>query len=253
MFKNALVRKPCKNLIGGLTTANLGLPDYQRALEQHAQYIAAIKSCGLNVTVLNADESFPDSTFIEDTALLTPDCAIITRPGATSRQGETTAVQHSLAQFYDHIETITAPGTIEAGDIMMVDNHFYIGLSQRTHNAGALQMSAILQRYGYSASTVELQHVLHLKTGVSYLENGKLLACGEFVQHPAFEKFTILQVPAEESYAANSLWINGAVLVPAGFPKTKLMLEAAGYKTIAVNVSEFQKLDGGLSCLSLRF
>ncbi|TQV72348.1 N(G),N(G)-dimethylarginine dimethylaminohydrolase [Aliikangiella marina] len=253
MFSKAIVRTPCQSMIEGITTANLGKPDYHKALAQHADYIEALIECGLQVTILPADEKFPDSTFVEDTALLTPHCAIITNPGAASRKGEVTSMIPVVEQFYDRVEFIDAPGTVEAGDIMMVGDHYYIGLSARTNEIGAMQMITFLEKHGMSGSIVSLSEVLHLKTGLGYLENNKLLACGEFLNKPEFATFSILEVDRDESYAANSLWINNRVLVPAGFPKTLALINKAGYQTREVNVSEFQKIDGGLSCLSLRF
>lgn len=253
MFSKALVRTPCASMINGITSADLGAPNYNIALAQHKLYISALESCGLDITALQPDEAFPDGTFVEDTALVTPHAAIITNPGADSRKGETITIRKTLEGFYQQVETITDPGTIDAGDIMMVGSHFYIGLSERTNECGAEQMISILERYSMSGSMVPMKDVLHLKTGLSYLENNKLIISEEFVNEPQFEAFEHLVVPREENYAANSLWINGKVLVPAGFPKTLAMIETAGYKTIAVDVSEFQKIDGGLSCLSLRF
>jgi len=237
----------------GISNANLGRPDYQNALVQHLDYIEALKECGLQVTVLPPDESFPDSTFVEDAALMTRHCAILTNPGATSRTGETQSMLGALREFYEAIETIEAPGTVEGGDIMMVGDHFYIGLSQRTNQEGAEQLIVILERYGMKGSVVDLAEVLHLKTGVSYLESNNLLACGEFLSKPEFQQYNLLQVDPEEAYAANSVWVNGTVLVPEGFSKTSKLIASAGYKVREVGVSEFQKLDGGLSCLSLRF
>ncbi|TQV80015.1 dimethylarginine dimethylaminohydrolase family protein [Aliikangiella coralliicola] len=253
MFTKAIVRTPCKAMIEGITTANLGTPDYQKALQQHADYIAALQECGLSVTVLPADENFPDSTFVEDTALMTPHCAIITNPGAPSRTAETHSIKAVVADFYDQVELIEAPGTVEAGDIMMVGDHYYIGLSERTNQQGADQMIAILKRYGMTGSTVTMSEMLHLKTGLGYLENNYLLACGEFLKKAEFQQYNILEVEQEEAYAANSVWVNNVVLTPAGFPKTHQLIQSAGYEIRIVDVSEFQKIDGGLSCLSLRF
>ncbi len=252
-FSKAVVRKPGRSLINGLTTANLGTPDYEKALEQHAQYCQALETCGLKVVVLEANEQYPDSTFVEDTALLTPQCAIITNPGAASRTGETADVRPVLERYYENIETIETPGTVEGGDIMMVGPHFYIGLSQRTNLDGAQQMIAILERYGLSGSLVELEKVLHLKTGLAYLENGNLVAAGAFLDKQEFQAFDILAIDDEESYAANCIWVNDKVLIPKGFPRAKKTISQAGYATLEVDVSEFRKLDGGLSCLSLRF
>jgi dimethylargininase len=138
-YKNAIVRKPCPKMVNGITAANLGKPDYKKALEQHNKYVDILNECGLNVKVLEADNRFPDSTFIEDVALCTPHCAVITYPDAISRRGETEVMKKILAEFYNTIEEISYPGTLDAGDVMMVGNHFYIGISERTNHAGAEQ------------------------------------------------------------------------------------------------------------------
>lgn len=253
MFKNALVRKPCRSMVHGLSTAGLGRPDYKIALAQHAAYVEALRACGLAVTVLPVDEEYPDSVFIEDTAVLSEKTAVITRPGSPSRRGEEAAVAEALRSHYPRLEAVSAPGTLEGGDVLRAGNRFYIGISARSNAEGVRQLAVILQKNGYAATAVPLHHVLHLKTGVSYLEDNRLLACGEFLGHPLLTGFAIVPVPAAEAYAANSLWINGRVLLPAGFPETRKNLEALGYEVIPVDVSEFRKLDGGLSCLSLRF
>jgi len=253
MFTKAIVRSPAPSLVNGLSSANLGKPDFELALKQHANYILALESCGLEVFCLEPNPQYPDSTFVEDVALLTSECAVITNPGASSRRGEIAGMREILVEYYNHIEKIESPGTLEAGDVMMVGSHFFIGLSARTNQQGAEQLIAHLQTYGYSGSIVELKEVLHLKTGVAYIENNNLLACGEFLTHPDFMKFNITPIDASESYAANCIWVNGTVLVPAGFPQTSELIQNAGYDVLEVDVSEFRKLDGGLSCLSLRF
>lgn len=253
MFKKAIVKTPAKSIVHGLSTAGLGAPNYKQALSQHGAYINALQSCGLEVFILPKDEAYPDSVFIEDIALLTPKCAIITNPGASSRQGEILTFKNVLHDFYSNIEQIKAPGTVEAGDIMMVGSHYYVGLSQRTNHHGAQQIIQYLQCYGLSGSIVKMKEMLHLKTGVAYLEHNNLLACGEFITHDAFQTFNILPVTPQEQYAANCIWVNNHVLMPQGYPKAKNMIQRAGYNVIELNTSEFQKIDGGLSCLSLRF
>ncbi len=253
LFTQAIVKTPCKNMVKGIFTANLGQPDYQLALKQHENYIQALEQCGLKVVILDCDENLPDSTFIEDTCLVTPSCAIITNPGADSRKDETISVCKAVKKLGVPVEHIQNPGTLDAGDIMMVKNHYYAGLSERTNMEGALQLKNILKKYDYTSSTIKLEKVLHLKTGISYLENNNLLAFGEFLTKDELKSFNILKVDSDESYAANSVWINDKVLVPHGFHRTSAMIENAGYKIIEVDVSEFRKLDGGVSCLSLRF
>lgn len=240
-------------MIHGLSTSSLGLPDYPKALEQHSTYIEALRNAGLSVKILEADNRFPDSVFIEDVALCTARCAIITNPGAVSRKGEISGIRKTLEEYYRNIEEIIPPATLEAGDVMMAEDHFFIGVSERTNNDGADQLTEILQGYGYTCSKVPLKKMLHLKSGVSYLGNNDILVSGEIINRKEFAGFNRIIVDWEESYAANSLFINGKILVPQGFPKTLSQIEMAGYETIVVDVSEFRKLDGGLSCLSLRF
>ncbi len=253
MFKNAIVRIPCHEMINGISSAPSLKPDYPKALEQHSKYIETLKACGLAVKILDADENHPDSTFIEDVALCTPACTIITNPGALTRRGEIRGLRQVLQGFYKNIEEIVLPGTLEAGDVMMVSTHFYIGISERTNTKGADQLIDLLQKYGYSGSKIPLKKMLHLKSGSSYLENNVLLVGRELNDCEEFSGFRRIEVDEDEDYAANSLWLNGKVLVPGGFSKTRHKIEKAGYETIVLDTSEFRKLNGGLSCLSLRF
>ncbi len=253
IFKKAIVRKPCKNLVNGITRANLGKPDFNLSMKQHQEYIDVLKELGLEVIILEADENYPDSVFVEDTALLTSNFAVITNPGAALRRGEIFDINQVLENLFPIVESISTPGTLDAGDVMMVGHHFFIGLSERTNLFGANQLIGILAKYGLIGSTVALKNILHLKSGVSYLENNNLLVTKALIKKPEFQEHNLILVDDDESYAANSIWINDKVLVPEGYPKTKVKLELAGYSTIEVDVSEFRKLDGGLSCLSLRF
>ncbi len=252
-FNHAIVKTPCKQLINGLTTAELGLPDYDLALRQHQYYITVLQQLGLDVTILGSDEAYPDSTFVEDTTLLTPEVAILTRPGAPSRRGEVDAMAISIRDHYKKVESIRSPGTVDAGDIMMVGSYYYIGLSGRTNREGAKQVIRILRDYGMDGTTVPLENVLHLKSGLSYLENNHLVISGEFIGMPLFDHFNRIEVPDNEQYAANCLWLNGTVLMAGGFPVLAGKIREAGFPVIECDMSEFRKLDGGLSCLSLRF
>ena len=253
MFKQAIVRTPAKSLADGITTAGLGKPDYELALKQHGHYIEALESCGLTVTVMQADDRYPDSMFVEDVALLMPRCAIATHPGALSRRGEVAAVSSQLSEFYDKVSTIQSPGTVDAGDIMMVGDHCYIGLSERTNAEGAAQMIGFLQAAGYDGSTVPISESLHLKSSVSYLENNNLVITGELVGKAEFADFNHIAIDESERYAANCVWVNNHILVATGYPQSSDKIRALGYSVIELDVSEFRKLDGGLSCLSLRF
>jgi dimethylargininase len=252
-FSRAIVREPDPSLIHGITTANLGVPDYGLALKQHKAYVHALTECGLTVVTLPLHDNHPDSTFVEDTSLLTPECAIIMRPGAPARRDETTGMENVIREFFKQIERVEAPGTADAGDILMVGSHYYIGLSQRTNSHGAAQIISILKSHRMTGSTVPLERVLHLKSGVAFLDNNTMVVAGEFRTRPEFNTLNLIPVDDGESYAANCLWVNGTVLVAAGFPRIERAIRAAELKTMVLDVSEFRKLDGGLSCLSLRF
>ena len=254
MFRNVIVRRPSRSMIEGITTADLGLPDYDLALRQHDQYIQAMEACGAKVTVLPAMEEYPDSCFVEDVAVVTPKCAIITNPGAPSRNGEKAYIVEALRAFYpeENIEYITE-GTIEGGDVMMVGDHFYVGRSARTNEEGIRQFIEILEGWGLEGSEVPLEEVLHLKTGVNYIENNNMLVSGEFIDKPDFAQYNKIVVPEEEAYGANCIWVNDTVIVAEGYPTVLKAVQDLGYKTLVVDTSEYRKVDGGLSCLSLRF
>ena len=256
MFQNVIVRRPCRAMVEGITSnPQLGKPDYELALKQHDSYIEALQQCGVCVTVLPADERYPDSCFVEDPAVITRKCAIITNPGAESRNGEKDEIIHAVRVFFseEQIEYIKAPGTLEGGDVMMVGDHFYVGRSARTNEEGIRQFLAILEKHGLTGSEVPLEEVLHLKTGVNYLENNNMLVSGEFVEKSEFAAYHRIEIPEEEAYAANCIWVNGTVIVPQGYPAVEAAVRSLGYPVLLVDTSEYRKLDGGLSCLSLRF
>ena len=218
-FSHVIVRRPGKSLCDGITSApELGKPIYEKAIKQHDAYIEALKQCGVDVTVLPAMEEYPDSCFVEDTAVITRCGAIIDNPGAGTRNGEAKEMEPTIRQFFDddHIAHITAPGTLEGGDVMMVGDHFYVGRSARTNEEGIRQFIEILESWGLSGSEVPLEYVLHLKTGVNYLEDNNMLVSGEFKTKPDFEKYNKVEIPEDEAYAANCIWVNGTVIVPEG-------------------------------------
>jgi dimethylargininase len=210
----------------------------------------------VSVTELSVDEEHPDSTFVEDTALLAGKCAVVCRPGATERRGETELIEPALRQRFSAVEHITAPGTVDGGDVLEADDHFLIGISERTNDAGARQLANILTGLGFGATLVDIRginSILHLKSGVAYLGDGRLAVSEELALVAAFKDWQQLRVKLHESYAANCVRINDQVLIAAGFPEFESDLRRAGYSTVALEMSEFQKMDGGLSCLSLRY
>jgi dimethylargininase len=266
LFTQAIVRKPGNNFENGLTTVDFGLPDYDLTLRQWEAYCAALQQCGLTLTYLEADLRYPDSTFVEDAAIVTPHQAILTRPGAGSRSGEVEAIAPTIRHFYPMPAELTAPGTLDGGDICEAGTHFFLGLSHRTNEEGARQLAQHLEKEGYSASTVDVRNmtsILHLKSGISYIgpgPNGEktLVIMEEMADWPAFAEsafadFDLLRVSESESYGANCVRVNDRVLVAKGYPELTEELRRRGYDPLELNISEFRKMDGGLSCLSLRF
>ena len=256
MFKQAIVRLPGDNFASGLTRFDLGVPKLPRVLAQHARYCAALERCGLAVTTLPADRRFPDGTFVEDTAVLLPEGAMITRPGAVSRLDEVPSIRSALHAHYPAMAEILAPGTVDGGDICEAGRHVFIGLSERTNAEGAAQLAQWLAGVGYTSSTVaihDMPSILHLKSGISWLGEKALLVIDALASHPAVADYQLVRVSAEENYAANAVRVNAHVLLASGFPRLHSQLQTLGYSCIALDMSEFEKMDGGLSCLSLRF
>ena len=271
MFTRAIVCPPASNFAEGLTTADLGTPNYERALKQHQDYCAALEQCGLRLTRLALDPLHPDSTFVEDTAILAEAlphgrasapasgngrCAILTRPGASSRRGEVESMRSVLANLFPALGEIQSPGTLDGGDVCEAGNHFFIGISERTNEAGAQQLAELLARLGYTASLTdrrELRSILHLKSGLSYLGHNCQAVIKALADRPEFCGYDLARVNADETYAANCIRVNDHLLVAAGYPTLEETLRDLGHHTIALEMSEFQKMDGGLSCLSLRF
>lgn len=256
-FINAIVRPPARNFADGLTTATLGAPDFHLALEQHVAYCDALVRHGCTLIALPADGRFPDSTFVEDTLLiLTGHGAILARPGADSRAGEVEAIRDAIAPYFSGVSQIESPGTLDAGDVCEAGPHVFIGISHRTNDHGARQLTDWLARHGCSAATVDIRNVpgiLHLKSGVTALEERRLLVIDALAAHPAFYGYDLVRVPPGEEYAANCVRVNDVVFVPDGFQKTHALLRALGYTLEVLDMSEFARMDGGLSCLSLRF
>ena len=256
MFQHAIVRLPGAALARGLTRVDLGPPDLALAERQHAAYCDALRRAGLDVTVLPADEAFPDGPVVEDTAIVLPEGALLTRPGAPSRAGEVAAVAAALGIHYASLAQIEAPGTVDGGDICVAGRRVFIGRSARTNAEGAAQLARWLAGLGYDSVEVDItgiDSILHLKSGMAALAGGRLLLIEALAAHPAFAGCEQLVVDADEAYAANAVQVNGMVFVAAGYPRLAARLTALGYALEVLDMSEYAKLDGGLSCLSLRF
>lgn len=262
-FTHAIVRRPCRQVIEGITTnPQLGKPNYELALQQHDAYVGALQQAGVEVTVLPALDDYPDSVFVEDTAVITPKGVVVDIPATASRHDEAQLMLPTLQEFFaaDQIKRLTPPATLEGGDVMMVDDTYYVGHSKRTNQAGFDQFSAFLGEWGLKTVQVPVEHILHLKTGGTYVEDGNLLVSGEFKTSPAYRQGQfreVFEVPDEEAYGADCVRINNKVIMAAGYPTVEAKLRAwgqeFGYDVITVEMSEYRKIDGSITCLSLRW
>lgn len=255
-FTRAIVRPPSVTFADGLTTAGLGAPDLPVARAQHAAYVAALEACGLAVTTLPPDDRFPDSTFVEDTAVLARGLAVFCRPGAASRSGEVEAIRPAVEAAFTATVSIEAPGTVDGGDVCEAGDHVFIGVSERTNGEGARQLAAHLLSRGLESTLVDVRGIpglLHLKSGLTWLGGRTLALTDAIAARAPFAGWTLLRLPAGEEYAANAVLVNGRVLLAAGFPRFEAAVAALGLPTLPLAMSEYRKLDGGLSCLSLRF
>jgi dimethylargininase len=255
-LSRAVLRLPGRTFAAGLTGSGLGAPDLALALGQHAAYAAALEAAGLALTVLPADDRFPDGCFVEDTAVLTPRAAIVTRPGAPARRGEIESIEAVLGGLVPTVLRIRAPGTVDGGDVCECDGRFLIGVSWRTNPAGADELAGFLRDLGHVATLIDIRGsrtLLHLKTGLSYLGDNRLVVASEVPASAGLGDFERVAVDASEGYAANCVRVNDRVLVAAGYPRFAARLARLGLAPVPLDMSEFRKMDGGLSCLSLRF
>lgn len=253
-FTHAITRKPGSSITSGLRAVDTGPPSHETFLEHHAHYVATLESSGAKVIVLDALENFPDSVFVEDAALCLPEIAIAMRPGTTSRFGEAEIMAPTLGQFYDEVATINGPGFIEGGDILVTEREILIGTSSRTDSAGIEELRTIVSRWNYSVREVQIpKGVLHFKTDCSLLDEDTILSTKRLADSGCFDGYRIIYTAEGEEACANSIRFNDLVLAPDGFPKTKETLLKAGYDVRTIGNSEAAKLDGGMSCLSLRF
>ena len=253
-FTRAVTRRPAASITAGLRAVDTGTPDLALMLDHHAAYVATLKEAGAEVTELAALDAFPDAVFVEDTALCLPEGAILMRPGAPSRMGEVAEMAPTLRGLYDRIRAIEGPGTIEGGDILVTSREVLVGQSARTNSEGIAELAAILATWNRPLREVRVpKGVLHFKTDCSLLDGDTILATGRLAASGCFDGYrVILTAPGEEA-AANAIRYNRFVIMAAGFPETAERLRAAGYDLREVANSECAKLDGGMSCLSLRF
>ncbi|MGD2216922.1 MAG: arginine deiminase family protein [Gemmatimonadales bacterium] len=251
--KQAIVRGVPGTFDRAITPGEPGEPiDVERAREQHERYCRTLEELGLTLIRIAADDRFPDCPFVEDTALVLGDRAIIAAPGAETRRGETAAVEEILADLKT-VHRIAGPATLDGGDVLRIDNRLYVGLSTRTTRLAAEQLARLLGDAGYEIVPVAVSGILHLKSACTYLGDGAIVHLPGHLDEDLFARYDRITVPADEAHAANCLSINGVALVPAGAPGTRRKIEAAGFDTLEIDISESHKAGGGLTCASIVF
>jgi dimethylargininase len=250
-YTHAFVNPPAETYASALTTEAQPRPvDLALARQQHFAYVTQLRALGLSVTELAPDPRFPDSCFVQDVAFVCDGQLIVTRPGAESRRGEPEAMMDALTSMSLPMQFILAPATLDGGDVMITENALYVGLSKRTSPDVVGQLREMVKR---KVVGVPLPAGLHLLSSCSYLGEGKVLitaACAERPELAGFEQYVL---PPNETYAANALTLDKHVILPAGFDIATSMVEEAGLTPHPLDVSEFEKRDGGVTCLSLLY
>ena len=249
----ALVRSVSPNFANALCATPPDPPiDVELARAQHADYQVTLMEFGYTLTMLGASED-PDCCFVEDTAVVADEVALITRPGAPSRRAETATIAESLAGDVE-IVRMEAPATLDGGDVMRIGKTLFVGRSARTNAAGILRLAEVFEPRGFRVTPVELpEGVLHLKCVCAPLGSDRITLADGSIPHDAFAGVHVLRVPWTETYAANVLSLDGGVICAAGFPRTYEALTAAGFEVALQDTSEFRKADGALTCLSILF
>jgi dimethylargininase len=224
--------------------------DLEVARTQHQNYVKALEALGCEVTELPEEPDLPDSVFVEDTAFILPEVAVITRPGADSRKPEIKSIVQTLS-LYKPLVHVTEPATVDGGDVLILGKDIYIGLSLRSNQESIDQIQYLLNHHGYTVTGVKMHDCLHLKTALTKVDHQTVLINPNWVDTSHFEAFDWIEVDASEPFAANCLPVNGQIIYPTSFPKTTKKLEAHGCKILPVQVDELAKAEGAVTCCSL--
>ena len=254
-FSDALCRRPSRSVVRGLRVSESGVdPDPHVFTEEHAVYMATLRQAGLDVTVLDPLDAFPDSVFVEDVALCIAGVAIILRPGAESRFGEREAAREALTGIFAEVINLDTDGFVDGGDILVTEREVLVGESHRTDAKGAGALASILADFGIPLRSVRTPpDVLHFKTACGLLDAETVFCTRSLAATGCFAGYRLIDCPRGEESAANLVRINDVVLVSAGNPATARQLRTEGYDVVTVATHEAAKLDGGLSCMSLRW
>jgi dimethylargininase len=249
----AIVRRPSPALSRcALTFLERQRIDFVRAEQQHAAYVAGLRNLDVDVTVLPAEAELPDAVFVEDTALVLDECAVLMRPGIDSRVAETASVAAVLRDVRPLV-TILPPGTAEGGDILRIGRTLFVGRTPRTNDEGIRQLTAAVEPHGYEVQPVTPHGCLHLKSAVTYAGMETVVMNPEWIDVELFSRWQCIPVAPEESFAANVLVVGSVVHTAASAPGTRRKLDALGFETRPLDTSEFEKAEAALTCLSLLF
>lgn len=252
-FNRALVRTPSKSVVEGLRAADKGAPSYEGVLAEHAAYVCALQRLGVAVETLAALEAFPDFVFVEDPALVFSNAAILLRPGALTRRGETDEMRATLDRNFERVFSLQS-GTAEGGDVLTTPRGVFIGLSARTNAEGAAALVSLLTEIGQTGVVVKTPPgVLHLKSDCSMLDEEVILCTPRLAASEPFPSFRLVLTPEGEEGAANALRIGETVLMSENYPRTADLVTREGYEVTALETREVAKIDAGLSCMSLRW
>lgn len=253
-FTHAVTRAPASSIVDGLRAEDIGNPNLSQMLLDHKAYVSTLKETGATVVELEPLEQFPDSVFVEDDALCLPQGVVLMRPGAPSRLGEVAHMAPVLRKLYGKVIEIKGPGFIEGGDILVTSKEILVGRSARTDAAGVSELTDLVAEWGHSVREVHTPPgVLHFKTDCSLVGENTILSTKRLDASGCFEHYDVIHTAEGEEAAANAIRFNQFVFMAAGFPKTASKLRDAGFDVREINNSECAKLDGGMSCLSLRF
>ncbi len=251
-FKNAIIRKPNKSIQNGLSSQNLH-PQYEIVIEEHSNYVKAMEEAGLKINLLEPLEEYPDSIFVEDPALTYKNSVIILNPFDPSRNGERDIIKEEIKHLFDNM-LFVEDGFVEGGDILNINSHFIIGLSDRTNKLGADNLSIILKKLGATVEICKTPYdILHFKSECSVLNDDTILVSNKMAQLDYLKSnYNLIELPIGEEGAANSLKINEKLILPYGFIKAEEILSKK-FNVVKVKVDEISKVDAGLSCMSLRW
>jgi len=252
-FNSAIVRSPGRSVVDGLRANPGPAPVFESIVAEHEAYVAALRAAGVQVTVLEPLEQFPDSIFVEDPALVFSETAVLLRPGAPSRYAEAQELSGTLAARFPKVRQLSE-GHVDGGDVLVAPARVFIGLSARTNRAGAVALQNLLASIGRPSEVVDIPRgSLHLKSDCSLIDEETVLATEELADSCALDGYRTLLVPRDERCAANALRVNQFVFVRAGCPRNMNMLSTHGVTVVPLQVSEIAKIDAGLSCMSLRW